>query len=90
MLFKGVDLQLMKVEKREGIAKTTQKGYLFYVGTFIDSEGDKCNLKFGKQVENNVALVQKLLAVKNVPVTVELSVHPSGFDLKGIVQNIEL
>ena len=90
MIFKNVKLRLVKVEKRQGVQKETNVPYLFYVARYIDDGGDVINLKFGKKVEEDEALMKRLIVAKNVDVVAELGVYPSGFSLKGIVTSIEL
>jgi len=89
MIIKKLPFQLMKVEKREGTTGPNNKGYLFYVGKFLDEDGDLLNLKFQNKLTEDTQLALKLLAVKNVPVTVDLGLHPAGFDLKGVVTKID-
>ena len=88
MLLKDNDLNLLQATKREGISKTG-KPYLFYVGKFLDADGDVLNLKFGKVVVQDESVAIKLLAVKNVPVTVDVALYPSGFNLTGTITSID-
>jgi len=88
MLLKDNDLNLLSASKREGITKTG-KPYLFYVGRFLDADGDVLNLKFGKVVINDETIALKLLSVKNVPVTVDVALYPVGFNLTGTVVKID-
>jgi hypothetical protein len=88
MLLKDNDLNLLQATKREGISKTG-KPYLFYVGKFLDADGDVLNLKFGKVVVQDESVALKLLAVKNVPVTVDVALYPSGFNLTGTITSID-
>ena len=89
MILKSAELNLLKVEKREGISKLG-KNYLFYEGKFLDDEGDVLSLKIGKQVTDVPALITKLLAVKNVEVVVDVALYPTGFNLKGTIVKIDL
>jgi len=89
MLLKKQDLQLIKVEKREGISKQG-KPYLFYVGKFIDGDGDTAQLKFVNEVVADSKLVAKLMTAHNVPVSVDISIYSSGFNLKGSIVSIDL
>lgn len=89
MLLKNIDLNLLKVEKREGVSKQN-KPYMFYVGKFIDADGDVCLLNFQNHIAGDSKIVEKLLKAKNLPVTLDISLYSSGFNLKGSVAHIEL
>jgi hypothetical protein len=89
VLIKNIDLQLLKVVKREGISKKGN-AYLFFDGRFLDQEGDVINLKINNKIAENTTQVAKLLSVKNVECNVDLALYPSGFNLKGTVVKIDL
>jgi hypothetical protein len=87
MILKNAELTLLNIIKREGISKLG-KPYLFYEGKFVDDEGNVCNLKIGKPIIDNPAEITKLLVLKNVEVTADVSLYPSGFLLKGTIAKI--
>jgi len=89
MTLKNSDLTLLTVIKREGISKQGLP-YLFYQGRFLDDEGNVCELKFAKSVVDDSPLISKLMTVKNKPVTIDVSIYKSGFNLKGTVSKIEI
>jgi hypothetical protein len=89
MVLKDIDVQLIVAQKYEGISKQG-KPYLFYTGRFLDSEGDVMQLKIGNNLVADTALITKIMATKNKPVTISLSLFPSGFSLKGTVVQLEL
>jgi ABC-type microcin C transport system permease subunit YejB len=89
MVIKGIDLQLLKTEKREGMSKT-QKPYLFYVSKFIDENGDMILLKLGNEMLKDEKLISKLMSAVNIPVTISLGLYPSGFTFKGIALSIDI
>ncbi len=80
---------MLNMNKREGISRQG-KPYLFYEGKFIDDEGNICSLKLGKKVTDNEQQVLQLLSAKNVEVTLDLALYPTGFNLKGTIDKIEI
>jgi len=84
MIFKDVDVQLLGATKREGVSKQG-KPYLFYIGKFLDQNGDVLDLKIGNKLVENEELVKKILVTKNKEVTITLGLYPSGFSFKGTV-----
>ncbi len=89
MIVKNIKLRLVKTEKREGLT-TDKKPYLFYVVKVIDEDANVIQLKLNNKLEEDVELVKKLIVAKNVDINCDLGIYPSGFNLKGIVQKIDL
>jgi len=77
------------MSKKEGVSRQGSP-YLFYEGKFIDDEGNICSLKLGKEVLEDAELLQRLMSAKNVQVTLDLALYPTGFNLKGTIAKIEL
>lgn len=88
MLIKKCDLQMIKIDKIEGISKQG-KPYLFYTGKFMDSDGEQVSMKLGNNIANDAKVIKDLMAVKNIPVTVDVNIYSSGFVLKGSVSAID-
>jgi len=89
MILKNQDLTMLNMNKKEGISRQGAK-YLFYEGKFLDDEGNICSLKLGKQILEDEQLLLQLLSAKNVQVTLDLELYPTGFNLKGTIAKIEL
>jgi hypothetical protein len=89
MIIKDIDLNLWSTQKYEGTTKQG-KPYLFYKGKFIDSEGDNFDLKIGNNIVSDTVQIQKIMLLKNKPVTVDISLFPSGFALKATVVKIDI
>lgn len=89
MIIKNVDMQFIKLEKREGMSKTNVP-YLFYVAKFLDNEGDMILLKLQKDLLTNKKLIDQMMSASNVPATISLGLYPSGFTFKGIALSVEI
>jgi hypothetical protein len=89
MLVKNVELQMLNVTKREGVSKLG-KDYLFYVGKFVDTEGDVLDLKIGKTITDDEKKTIELMKLKNKEVIVDIALYPSGFVLKGTIVRIDI
>jgi len=89
MLLKNQDLRMLSMSKKEGISRQGTP-YLFYEEKFIDDDGNICSLKLGKEILDNEQLLLKLLSAKNVEVTLDLALYPTGFNLKGTIAKIQL
>jgi len=87
MQLKNIKLTLLKANKREGVS-SNKKPYLFYTGTFIDENAKVCALKFGTELEQKGS-IPEILELQNAPVTVDISLYPSGFKFTGVITHID-
>jgi hypothetical protein len=89
MILKNQDLTLLNMSKKEGVSRQGAP-YLFYEGKFMDDEGNISSLKLGKDILGNAKLLAQLMTLKNTPVTLDLALYPTGFNLKGTIVKIEV
>jgi hypothetical protein len=89
MILKNVKLNLLKGIKREGITKSGEP-YLFYMGKFLDEEGQISELKISQNVVDDKKLLDSIMSTVNEPCTVDVVFNPSGFVFRGSVAKIVL
>jgi len=89
MIIKNIDVQLIKISKREGITKDG-KNYLFYVAQMMDDKGELLSLKLGNEMVSNEKQLNLLLQTINKKAQVDLALYTSGFLLKGNCIRIDI
>jgi len=88
MLIPKVKLTLLNAMRREGTRKDGQP-YLFYAISFLDSESNVLKMNLGNELSKNKTLTTKLDISKQIPCTVDIMIHPTGFNLKGTIVKVD-
>jgi len=87
-------LILVKVEKKEGVSKTTGKDYRFFTANVIGQNGDPFQLTFSKKLIekdfSSEADIEKLLKLNMVHIEATLSFKPKGYAVTGEIVDFEL
>lgn len=86
MLVKNIKTKIIGLQKVEGTSNG--KSYKFYSAVFLDEDFKTLKINLSNDLGKDEALITKLSSLKDVPVVIELSLHQSGFNIKGTVVGI--
>ncbi len=90
MIIKNIELTLLKIEKREGVAKGSGKNYMFYNASVVDTEANVFGFILDEKITKDADKLSDLLSAKNVPVQADIRFVPKRFDIAGSITAIEL
>lgn len=90
MLYKNAELTLLRCDLREGVGKTSGKPYKFYQLSVVDEDAKVFQLNVADDVITKLGDdgVEKLCAVRNENIDVDIKFAPKGFDITGSVVKI--
>jgi len=89
MLIPNQKIKLLRAVRHEGKKKSGDP-YLFYSASFLDSESNVLKMNLSNELSQDIALTKKLDTAKEVPVSIDVVIYQSGFNLRGTVVNMEL
>jgi len=88
MQFKDNALTLLKVQKKEGVGRTSGKEYKFFTANVVDADANVFQLNLADELVDSPEKVASLEALKNVQVTAVIEFKPKGFDIGGTIREI--
>jgi hypothetical protein len=90
MIIKNVELTLLKIDKRQGVGKTSGKDYLFYNASVVDAEANVFGFILDEKVVSEPKKLSELLSAKNVPIKADIRFSPKKFDIAGSILALEM
>jgi len=88
MVIKNQKVVLLNAKRFEGIKKDG-KPFLFYTGTFLDEESNVLKVNFSNAISADAKIQKVLNEAQQIPVSIDLSVYQSGFNLRGTIVAID-
>jgi len=88
MVIKNIKVVLLNAKRQEG-TKKDGKPFLFYAGTFLDEESNVLKVNFSNAISADTKITKILDEVQQTPVSIDLSVYQSGFNLRGTITAID-
>ena len=88
MIIKNQKVVLLNARKHEGVKKDG-KPFLFYAGTFLDDESNVLKVNFSNALSADSKIQKALIEAQQIPVSIDLSVYQSGFNLRGTITGID-
>lgn len=80
MIVKNVNLAMLRVQSREGVAKGSGKEYKFNAGNFVDDEGQVFNFIIDEKVD-----LTKYKDQTNLTVQADIRFTARGYNISGVV-----
>jgi len=90
MLIKDVKAKLIgPLQKIEGVS-TKNKPYLFYSAVFLDENYKTLKMNLSDELGKDEKLITRLATNKDATVTIDISLHQSGFNFRGTIVALSL
>lgn len=88
MVIKNIKVVLLNAKRHEG-KKKDNSPFLFYAGTLLDDESNVIKVNFSNALSADTKIQKYLDEAQQVPVSIDLSVYQSGFNLRGTIVGID-
>jgi len=89
MLVQNIKLKMLNAVRRSGLKKSGE-AYMFYAGTFLDEQSNVIKMNLSNALSGETGLTKKLDVAKEVPVSVDVAIYQSGFNLRGTIVKLTL
>jgi len=88
MIVQNIKIKLLNARRIQGINKKGEP-FMFYMLSFLDEEANVLKINMSNTLSADSGLTKKLDNLKETPVTIDLALRQSGFNLRGTVVAID-